>query len=131
MGRTAARTTPGLTVLVADPSPDNAETLALVLDACGHRAATAGTVAAALGAAAADGPDVLITEVLFPDGDGFELAGGVGAGRARRPLLILLTGRSVAADAVGRAGFDAHFLKPADPAALVKLLADHARQCRP
>jgi CheY-like chemotaxis protein len=118
--------TPGLTVLVADPSPDSAETLALVLEACGHRAVTAGTAAAA--SAAPGAPDVVITELLFPDGDAYELARRVGAGRATRPLTILLTGRGVPAEAVRGAGFDAHFLKPADPAALVDLIAAHARR---
>src|SRR4051812_23161353 len=116
MGVTDGHKPSRLTVLVADPSRDNAETLALVLDACGHRAVTAGTAAAALAAAAAGPPDVLITEVLFRDGDGLELAGRLAPGRAGPPLLVLLTGRTVPAAAVRQAGFDAHFLKPADPA---------------
>ena len=115
-----------LTVLVADPSPENADTLALVLAACGHRAVTARSAADALALAAGNPPDVVITEALFPDGDGFDLAAQLAAGRPARPLLVLLTGRSVADVAVRQAGFDGHFLKPTNLEALLALLAMHA-----
>jgi len=122
-GETEGPKPPSLTVLVADPSPDNADSLAWVLGACGHRARTAGTVTAALAAAAAEPPDAVVMEVLFPDGDAFDLSARLTAGRPARPLLVLLTGRTVPGEALPTAGFDAHFLKPADPALLVDLLA--------
>jgi len=114
-----------LTVLVADPSLANAESLALVLAACGHRVYTAGTAVSAL-AAAADPPEVLITESAFGDLDGFDLAALFAEGRSPRPLLILLTGRPVPEQAVRRSGFDGHFVKPADLDALLRFLAAHA-----
>jgi two-component system, OmpR family, response regulator len=122
---------PCLTVLVADPSPENADSLALVLALCGHRARTAATAADALAATAADPPDVLITEALFPDGDGLALAEQVAAVSRGRPLLVLWTGRTVPRESLERARFDAHFLKPADPAALIALLGAHARRRQP
>jgi CheY-like chemotaxis protein len=117
---------PCLTVLVADPSPENADSLALILAECGHRVRTAGTAAEALAAAHADPPDVLITESLFPDADGFALAEQVAAGSTSRPLLVLLTGRVTSPESVEPSRFDARFLKPADPAALLAVLAAHA-----
>jgi DNA-binding response OmpR family regulator len=104
---------------VADPCPLNTDTLAQVLAACGFRVRTAGTAAAALTAARADPPDVLVTEAVFPDGDGAVLAQAVAAGRDPRPLLVLHTGR----DPVGRRpGFDHVCRKPADPEALARLV---------
>ena len=121
-----------LTELVADPSPENADTLALVLAACGHRALTALAAADALALAAGDPPDVLITEAVFADGDGFDLAAQFIAGRPGRPLRILLTARNLPAERVREAGFDGHFVKPADLEAVLALLANHAtRRPRP
>jgi two-component system OmpR family response regulator len=112
------------TVLIADPCPASAGTLAEVLAACGHRAQTAGTAAAVLALAAADPPDVLITEAVFPDSDGAALARRVAAGRAPAPRLVLLTGRPGAAP---WPGFDVVLTKPADPEVLVRLVAGSAR----
>jgi len=117
---------PRRTVLVADPSPENADSLALILAECGYRVRTAGTAAEALAAAVGEPPDVLITEALFPDADGFALVEQVAAATPERPLFVLLTGRVVPAESVRRARFDAHFLKPADPGVLIDVLMAHA-----
>jgi CheY-like chemotaxis protein len=116
------------TVLIADPCAVNADTLAAVLAACGHRVRTAGTAADALALAAAHPPDVLITEAALPDLDGPALAAQVAAGRAVWPRLVLLTGRVVGG---GWAGFDRVFVKPADPEALVRLVAGSPRTGAP
>jgi two-component system, OmpR family, KDP operon response regulator KdpE len=117
---------PFRTVLVADPSSDNADTLALVLAAVGHRPVTAGTVADAVARAAAHPPDAVIADALFPDGHAAVLA----AQLAGRPLLILVTGWPVSAEQATRAGFHYVFTKPADPEAILALLDAHTR-CRP
>lgn len=130
-GETDGPRPPRLTVLVADPSPENADSLALILAECGYHVRTAGTAADALAAAASEPPDVLITEALFPDADGFDLVERVAAAAPGRPLFVLLTGRVVPTESVERGRFDAHFLKPADPGILIAVLTAHASRRHP
>ena len=112
-----------LTVLVADPCPLNADTLAQVLDACGFRVRTAGTAAEALEVTKAHPPDVLVTEAVFSDGDGAALAQAVAYGRNPKPMLILLTARDPDGDFPG---FDRVCRKPADPDDLVRLVGGNS-----
>ena len=107
-------------ILIADPSPDNANSLADVLALSGYRVRTARTASGALALAAADPPAVVITEAAFPDDDGFALAGRLVDAMRARPVLVLLTGYPVAEDRARAAGFDHHFVKPADPTELVR-----------
>lgn len=117
------------TVLIADPCPLSAATLAEVLEAFGHQARTAVTCAEALALAAAVPPDVLVTEAVLPDGLGLDLAARVrrfGGGRVR---VALLTGRPV--DGARRHGFDLVPAKPADPEVLVRFVGGGSSPSRP
>ena len=57
--------------------------------------------------------------------DGYEVARRLRAAGGRRPLLVALTGYSQPQDRrdAEAAGFDAHLVKPVDPADLARVLA--------
>ncbi len=109
-------------ILVVDDNVDAALSLADILRSLGHTVATAHGSHAALAQAAAGWPDVFILDIGLPDIDGYALARrlrDIAAGRPARYLA--LTGYGQAHDRVlaRGAGFDHHFVKPVDLAALV------------
>jgi CheY-like chemotaxis protein len=115
-----------LRVLVVDGHPDSGESLGLLLRLWGHDAEVVRSGPEALAAAAARPPDVVLTEIVLPEMDGYQLASRL----RERPdgrglLLIAVTG--VGGDAYHRraweAGFDQYLIKPVDPGALQALLA--------
>jgi len=119
-------------VLVVDDNADAAESLALLLRLRGHDVRTAHTGQAALEAAGAFVPEVVLLDLGLPGGpSGYELApllrGLPGMGDA---LLAALTGHGQGKDRRRSyaAGFDAHLSKPADPDALDALLARGSRK---
>jgi CheY-like chemotaxis protein len=126
------RPTP-LRVLVIEDDPDCAGALAAVLALYGHRPEVAGGGPAALAAARAHPPDVVLTDLNLPGMDGFELAGWLRDLLRNRPLLIALTGH--ADDATRRRsadeGFDHHLVKPVAPEELRGLLQDYAASLSP
>ncbi len=117
-----------LRVLVVDDHPDSAEATAELLGLCGHDARHARTRAAAV-LTATDGfvPDVVVADLRLPDGDGFALAADLILLVAPRPALVAVTGLAGQEARCRAAGYDHHFLKPADPAALAALMARYAR----
>ena len=62
-----------LRILVVDDHADSLRVLALLLRRCGHVVWEAGTVDGALRLARDDAPDVLLSDLELPDGDGCEL----------------------------------------------------------
>ena len=120
------RPAPLLSVLVVDDHADAAASLADLTGLCGCRARVAGGGPAALVAAAADPPDVILLDLGMPGMDGWEVARRVRhAAPARQPVIVAVTGyggdgdRHRSADA----GIDLHLVKPVAPAALIHLLA--------
>src|SRR5262245_16515576 len=113
-----------LRVLVVDDHPDTVETTATLLELYGFRALTALGGNEALRIAAAEHPDVVVTDLAMPDGNGHELARRLRAGVSPCPVLIALTGRVTAADREQSraAGFDLHLAKPLEPLQLLELL---------
>ena len=115
-------------VLVVDDNADAAQSLAEVLGAFGHAVATRNSSSAALAAAGADWPDTFILDIGLPDIDGYELVRRLRALQGGRPArYIALTGYGQAQDKVlaRGAGFDHHFVKPVDLAALRAVLDDN------
>jgi CheY-like chemotaxis protein len=114
-----------LRVLVVDDDADTRETLARLVRAWGHEAVSAEDGLAALRAAAASPPDVVLLDLRLPRVDGYEVARRLHQrATPKRPFVITLTG-SGAAEARRRAaeaGADVHLLKPADPGVLERLL---------
>jgi CheY-like chemotaxis protein len=115
-----------LSVLIVDDHADGADTLAALLQAVGHTVVTARNGPAALATAARWPPDVVVIEPGLPGQDGYAIVKQIRNALRRRPLLIALTGLSNLEDRSRAEGFDHHFVKPADPAALLSALAVHA-----
>jgi len=116
----AARTTRA--VLVVEDNPDSRDLLRALLEDLGHRVEIATDGHEALDRAG--DAEVLVVDIGLPGIDGYEVARRVRAARGRSVYLIALTGygqpddRRRALDA----GFDLHFTKPVDPAALCRVL---------
>jgi CheY-like chemotaxis protein len=121
----AARPAPGpgaLRILVVDDNRDAAEGTAAVLEMEGHEVRMAADGEAALAAASDFLPDVVVLDIGLPLLDGYEVARRLRRAPATQSVfLIALTGYGQKEDrqAAQDAGFDRHFVKPADPAALL------------
>jgi CheY-like chemotaxis protein len=112
-------------VLVVDDYPDNAESMAMFLQLHGHEVRTARSGPAALRAARADPPDVVLLDLSMPGMNGYETARQLRSLLQDRVTLIAVTGHQFDEDPEPAPGseFDGHFLKPADPDEVEHLLA--------
>ena len=131
--RNAAQERPGVTgaalrVLLVDDNLDSSDSLAMLLRLWGHRVDVAPDGPAALEAARALTPEVVLLDIGLPGMDGHEV------GRRLRleagleqVLLVALTGYGAEEDhkLSQESGFDLHFVKPVDLDALRELLARH------
>ncbi len=113
-------------ILVVDDNVDAAESLALLLQMEGHEVRTMHDGPSALDTAASFRPEVIFLDIGLPRMDGYEVArrlrGQVGL---KQTVLVALTGYGQDEDRrrAETAGFNAHLIKPADPAELHELLA--------
>jgi DNA-binding NtrC family response regulator len=108
--------------LVYDECPDNAESLVQLLACHGHRVRTAVQPGEAVAAAAADPPDVFITEIGPAHSSRFGLAGRVTRACPAHPLLIALTGWPLSWCDSEDVAFDHRFVKAEDPNALLAVV---------
>ncbi|MBM3116896.1 sigma 54-interacting transcriptional regulator [Jeongeupia naejangsanensis] len=115
----------GASLLLVDDDVDLLRLLSMRLTAAGYRVSTAETVQAALAQLAVSTPQLVISDVRLPDGDGLALFGEI---RARLPALpvILLTAHGTIPDAVDATsrGVFGYLTKPFDS----KVLLDKVRQ---
>jgi CheY-like chemotaxis protein len=115
-------------ILVVEDNHDSAESLRTLLDIAGYTVDVARDGKAALAKAATFRPEVVVCDVGLPgDMDGYALATAIRRGTAGPPpYLIALTGYGQPADRdkAREAGFDRHVTKPADPAALKRILEE-------
>jgi CheY-like chemotaxis protein len=128
-----AQTRP-LGILVVDDYPDSAEATAQFLTLHGHDARFAHSCAEAVAMVSGDAafvPEVVLMDIRLPDGDGFALGGELRRRLPVRPVLIALTGLPNQEANCRAAGFDHYILKPADPTALMAILAQHAEPAKP
>jgi PAS domain S-box-containing protein len=121
-----ASTTAPLKVLIVDDNVDMAKSIGLLLGRLGHTISTAHDGPAALEAARAFSPDVILLDIGLPGLDGYRVAEAL----RREPAfanvrLIAVSGYGQAEDCkrAEAAGFDLHLVKPVDFAALVSALA--------
>jgi PAS domain S-box-containing protein len=122
----AAAATPARRILLVDDNVDAAESLAVLLRLDGHEASVACDGPAALAAAQAKPPELVILDLGMPQMDGFEVARRLRALPGLSDvLLIALTGWAQEEDRkrCQEAGFDGHLPKPVDWAALRQFLA--------
>ncbi|AKJ30919.1 response regulator [Caldimonas brevitalea] len=103
-------------ILVADDNRDAADSLAVVLEICGHETCVAYDGQQAVELAEEFGPDIVILDINMPVMDGYEAARSLRHLAGERLVLVAVTGvpmsetREKAADS----GFDVHFTKPVE-----------------
>jgi CheY-like chemotaxis protein len=124
----------GMRLLVVDDDADNREMLAMTLEQCGARVATAGSAAEAMRILEEERPQVLISDIGLPDEDGFSLMRKIRAlptSRGGDIPAIALTGHGAEDDRAQTrgAGFNAHLTKPVAPEemleAILRILQPH------
>ncbi|HET7133956.1 MAG TPA: response regulator, partial [Gammaproteobacteria bacterium] len=116
---------PARRVFVIDDNRDAADTLARLMEMWGHDVSTYTSGPAALEAAAASLPDVVLLDIGMPGMDGFEVARRLRALSGSCGLrVIAMTGYGGADDRRKSAdsGIDEHLVKPVDLTALQSLL---------
>lgn len=124
---------PKSSILVIDDNEDAAETLSTLLRLQGHDVAVAYDGAAGLELARANPPELVFIDLGMPRMDGYEVAR-----RMRQTsgltdaMLIALTGWGQEADRAqtADAGFDHHIVKPAEPAALERVIGELGQRGR-
>jgi PAS domain S-box-containing protein len=115
-----------LRVLVVDDNGDAATAVGQLMEILGHEVALAPDGPAALAAANAAPPDLILLDIGLPGMDGYEVAARLRAAGHTRAALVALTGYGREND-VRRsrdAGFDYHLVKPVDFAQLERITAD-------
>lgn len=114
-----------LSVLIVEDREDAARSIAELVTLGGHAARVTTCGSDALRAAAAETPDVVLLDIGLPGMDGWEVAVRLREQAVvKQPLIVALTGYADEADRRRSqdAGVDLHWAKPADPAALTRLL---------
>lgn len=120
----------GRRVLVVDDNRDAADSLAQLLEMCGHEVRVAYAGAQALDLAARERPDVILLDLGLPGMDGYEVARRLQAlPQARDILLVAVTGYGQESDrrAVAEAGFAKHLIKPVGPEDLLRVVEGQDR----
>jgi DNA-binding response OmpR family regulator len=125
---TAVKTTPNrFRILVVDDNHDSALSLAMMLSIMGHETRTAHDGETAVSTAESFLPDVVLLDIGLPLLNGYEVAQRIreqswGASM----FLIAVTGWGQEEDRQrsSEVGLNVHMVKPVEPAALEKLLAD-------
>ena len=116
-------------ILVVDDNHDSAESLAMLLSLDGNETRVAHDGLEAMQAAASFKPDVMLLDLGLPKLNGYQVARKVRElPSGHHVRLVAVTGwdeDSYRTDSKA-AGFDAHFQKPVDYAALTQLLAGFA-----
>jgi CheY-like chemotaxis protein len=110
-------------VLVVEDNADERQLLRDLLGLAGHEVHEAADGPSGLDAALRLRPEIALIDIGLPGLDGYELARRVRAKQA--PIgLIAVTGYGLPEDRrrAAEAGFDAHFVKPADPDSLTALI---------
>ncbi len=117
-------------ILVVDDNEDSATSLAAMFEILGHEARAVFDGIAAVETAESFRPDVVLLDIGLPKMNGLAAARKIrGQSWGQAMLLIAVTGWGGEKDRrqSAEAGFDLHFVKPVDPAALENVLAQRQR----
>ncbi len=125
----------GLRILVVDDEADTRDLLVLILEGSGAIVTSAHSLASALEAFARQRPDVLLSDIAMPDGDGYELIESIRKLPPERGGSVPAAAVTAYARAEDRrralnAGFLMHVPKPVEPGELVAVVANLARFSR-
>lgn len=116
----------GRSILIVEDSKDIAETMALLLEAAGHKTTVAHYGADALARVDEFAPDLILLDIGLPGMNGYEVAQRLRQHpRLGNAVIAALTGYGQHQDRErsAAAGFDAHFVKPVDIEALNAFIA--------
>ncbi|MFJ6727996.1 response regulator transcription factor [Streptomyces sp. NPDC091281] len=103
----------GATILVVEDDPSIRTLLTSALSAAGYVVATAGTGQEAMFEAGSRRPDLIVLDVMLPDGDGFALTRELRAQGAYTPVLFLTARTEVEDRIIGlSSGGDDYVTKP-------------------
>jgi DNA-binding response OmpR family regulator len=113
-------------VLVVDDNADAADSLAMLLQVRGDEVRVAYDGEEALFAEQEFKPDILLLDIGMPKLSGYEVARRVRDARGPDVLLVAITGWGQEEDRqrAREAGFDHHFTKPVDYAALLAVIEE-------
>ena len=116
-------------VLVAEDDPDTCDLLYEALTRAGAQVSVASSGHAAFDAFTRDTPDVVVSDLKMPDGDGYELIRRIRSLPQEEgglvPAIAMSTARNV--DSALQAGFHAFVSKPLDLEAIVDQLSEWVR----
>jgi PAS domain S-box-containing protein len=114
-------------VLIVDDNVDAAESLALLLGPEGHEVEVVHDGETALAQIARQRPDVVLLDIGMPRLDGLQVARRVRERHPGEPITLVATtgwGQPRDREASRAAGFDHHLVKPVDPLAVLRIVAD-------
>ena len=114
----------GRRILIVDDNHDSADSMATLLKLTGHQTRTASDGLQAVTMTATFRPEVVLMDIGLPKLNGYDAARQIrGEPWGKNILLVAVTGWGQAEDRRKSkdAGFDVHFVKPVDYAALIKL----------
>jgi len=113
----------GVRVMAVDDEPDSLGLLREVLENAGASVATFGSAGAAIEAASASAPDVIVADIGMPGMDGLQFIRAIrqSGGPARRTPAAALTAYARSQDRVTSlaSGYQMHLVKPIDPIELI------------
>jgi CheY-like chemotaxis protein len=115
-----------LRALVVDDDPDTVDGMAILLRSQGAEVQTACSGVAAIQAAQATSPDLVLLDLGMPETDGYAVASALRAiPSANDSILVALTGYGDAPHKrrAAEVGFDLHLLKPVDWDVIQQLMA--------
>lgn len=122
-------TLPGrLRVFVVENNDDTRITLTQLLALMGHEVRSAATMQEALARLAQSDPDVIISDIGLPDGDGWELLQRLQLPRPVYAIAMSGYGMEEDIERSTAAGFRQHLVKPMDIDKLEALLEEAARE---
>ncbi|HEV8579353.1 MAG TPA: ATP-binding protein [Thermoanaerobaculia bacterium] len=120
-----------LRVLVVEDEADTRELVVTALEQCGAEVEAAGSVPEALAAYDREKPDVLVSDIGFPEEDGYSLirkvrareSGHGGNGDGVPAAALTAYARTEDRQRAFEAGFQTHLAKPVDPSELIATVA--------
>ena len=118
----------GVTILVVDDEPDVRDILVCVLEDAGATVLAAADVDGAISALASQRVDVLVTDLVMPGQDGYDLLAKIGlSARPRTAIAVTALASPRERLRVLAAGFDHHVAKPVNFNSLIRLIVESSK----